>query len=182
MTITPLTDEEQKELSRLQLFYWKEAIRCEKAKAYLAGCVMLGSALEALLMNMIDLYADEVEKTGKIPVSKSKVKPLLKWDLAELISVAKAAGWLPSALDLNDDCNWRKAKVGDYAEIVRMMRNLAHPARYLQDHTGRRVTNRYLQRQFEIVLACRDWLAAHNNRELLKAIEDEEKKAATLAP
>ncbi|MGC2161099.1 MAG: hypothetical protein WA634_04245 [Silvibacterium sp.] len=36
-----------------------------------------------------------------------------------------------------------------------MMRNLAHPARYLQDHMGRRVTNRYLQRQFEIVLACR---------------------------
>jgi hypothetical protein len=84
---------------------------------------------------------------------------------------------LPSALDLNDDWNWRKAKVGDYAEVARMMRNLAHPARYLKDHTGRRVTNRYLQRQFEVVLVCRDWLAAHNNRELLKAIEVEEKEA-----
>lgn len=60
--------------------------------------------------------------------------------------------------------------------------NLAHPARYIQDHTGRRVTNRYLQRQFEIVLACRDWLAAHNNRELLKAIEEEEKKTVALTP
>ncbi|AEU36622.1 hypothetical protein [Granulicella mallensis] len=178
MTITPLTDKEQKELSRLQLFYWKEALRCEKAKAYLAGCVMLGSALEALLMNIIDLYAEEAEKTGKIPMSKNKAKPLLKWDLADLLNVAKATGWLPSALDLNSDWNWRKAKVGDYAELVRMMRNLAHPARYLQDHTGRRVTNRYLQRQFEIVLASRDWLVAHNNRELLKAIEEEEKRAA----
>jgi hypothetical protein len=90
--------------------------------------------------------------------------------------VAKAAGWLPAALDQKDGWNRRKAKVGDYAEVVRMMRNLAHPARYLKDHTGRRVTGRYLQRQFEIVLACRDWLAAHNNRELLKAIQEEEKK------
>jgi hypothetical protein len=176
MKITPLTDQEQKELSRLQLFYWKEAIRCEKAKAYLAGCVMLGSALEALLMHMIDVYADETQKTGKIPMLKDKPQPLLKWDLGQLLTIAKAAGWLPSVLDLNDDWNWRKAKVGDYAEVVRMMRNLAHPARYLQDLPCRRVTNKYLQRQFEVVLACRDWLAALNNKGLLKAIEEEEKK------
>jgi len=177
MTITSLTDDEQKELLRLQRFYWKEALRCEAGKAYLAGCVMLGSALETVLMVMVDLYADEVEKTSKIPTSKGKAKPLLKWDLADLLKAAKAAGWLPSALDLEDDWNWRKAKVGDYAEVVRMVRNLAHPARYLQDHPGRRVTNKYLQRQFEVVLACRDWLAAHNNRGLLKAIEEEEKRA-----
>jgi hypothetical protein len=30
--------------------------------------------------------------------------------------MTKAAGWLPSAHDLNDDWNWTKAKVGDYAE------------------------------------------------------------------
>ncbi len=180
--MTCLTDEEEKELWRLQRFYWKEAIRCEDAKAYLAGCVMLGSALETILILMINLYTDETQKTGKFPTSKGKQKPLLKWDLADLLKVAKAAGWLPTALDLNSDWNWRKAKVGDYAEVVRMMRNLAHPARYLQDHTGRRVTNKYLQRQFEIVLACRDWLAAHNNRELLKHLEEEEKKAGSSTP
>ena len=176
MAITSLTDEEQKELWRLQRFYWKEAIRCEEAKAYLAGCVMLGSALETVLILMIDVHSLEAENTGKVPNSNGKPKPLLKWDLAELLTVAKAAGWLPTALDLNDDWNWRRAKVGDYAELVRMMRNLAHPARYLKDHHGRRVTNKYLQRQFEVVLACRDWLAAHNNRELLKHIEEEEIK------
>jgi hypothetical protein len=182
MIITPLSDEEHKELWRLNRFYWKEALRCEAAKAYLAGCVMLGSALETVLIIMVDLDADEVEKTGRIPTSKGKAKPLLKWDLAELLKVAKAAGWLPSALDLDGDWNWRKAKVGDYAELVRMMRNLAHPARYLQDHTGRRVTSKYLQRQFEVVLACRDWLAAHNNRKLLKAIEEEERQQRDSLP
>ena len=179
MTITPLTDDEQKELWRLQRFYWKEAIRCEDAKAYLAGCVMLGSALETILILMIDVHSEEAEKTGKVPVHKGTPKPLLKWELAELLRVVKAAGWLPTALNLNDDWKWRRAKAGDYAEVVRMMRNLAHPARYLKDHTRRRVTSKYLQRQFEVVLACRDWLAAHNNRELFKQIEEEEKKTGS---
>jgi hypothetical protein len=138
MTIAPLTDDEQKELWRLQRFYWKEAIRCEHAKAYLAGCVMLGSALETILILMIDVHSEEAEKTGKVPTHKGTPKPLLNWELVELLRVVKAAGWLPTALNMNDDWNWRKAKVGDYAEVVRMMRNLAHPARYLKDHTGRR--------------------------------------------
>ena len=33
-----LTEEETKELYRLQHFYWAEAKRCEGAKAHLAGC------------------------------------------------------------------------------------------------------------------------------------------------
>lgn len=44
MPFTTLRDEEEKELYRLSRFYWQEAIRCEESKAYLAGCVMLGSA------------------------------------------------------------------------------------------------------------------------------------------
>jgi hypothetical protein len=30
----------------------------------------------------------------------------------------------------------------------------------------RRVTSKYLQRQFEVVLLCRDWLAERNNKSL----------------
>ena len=179
MQFTTLTEDEEKELWRLNRYYWKEAQRCEEAKAYLAGCVMLGSALENILMLMISLYHDDADRTGKVPHVKGKSKPLIKCDLGELLRVAKAAGWLPAGLKQGEDWNHKKARVGDYAEVARMMRNLAHPARYLQDHLHRRVTKKYLQRQFEIVLACRDWLAAHNNRELLKAIEEEEKKEKT---
>jgi hypothetical protein len=32
---------------------------------------------------------------------KGKPKSLLEWDLAQLLSVAKPADWLPAALDLN---------------------------------------------------------------------------------
>ncbi len=179
MPFTTLTEAEEKELWRLNRYYWKEANRCEEAKAYLAGCVMLGSALENILMLMISLYHDDADSTGKVPHVKGQPKLLIDWTLVELLRVAKAAGWLPAGLKHGEAWNNRKARVGDYAEVARMMRNLAHPARYLQDHLHRRVTKRYLQRQFEIVLACRDWLAAHNNRELLKAIEEEERKAAS---
>jgi hypothetical protein len=176
MPFKTLTEEEEKELWRLNRFYWKEAERCEEANAYLAGCVMLGSALENILILMISVYEKDADHTGMVPLQKGKPKPILKWDLGELLAVAKAAGWLPAALKLGEDWNSRKARVGDYAEVARMMRNLAHPARYLKDHPRGRVTKRFLQRQFEIVLACRDWLAAHNNRELLKAIKEEEEK------
>lgn len=173
MPFTLLTDDEEKELYRLQRLYWREALRCEKARGYLPGCIMLASALETILILMVNIYADEAEATGKVPYSKGKYKPLLKWDLADLIAVAKAAQWLPSSLDLNDEWNSRKARIGDYAEVTRMIRNLVHPARYVKDHYRRRVTAKYLQRQFDVVLLCRDWLAARNNKALREHMKAE---------
>ena len=125
MPFTTLTDEEEKELYRLLHFYWQEALRCEKAKAQLAGCVMLGSALETLLILMINIYSDEADETGKVPTRKGKPKPLLDWQFIELLRVAKAAQWLPSALNLEDSWSSGKARIGDYAEVVRQVRNLA---------------------------------------------------------
>ena len=39
--------------------------------------------------------------------------------------MAKADGWLSSSLDLDDEWDFYKAKIGDYAEIVRMVKNLS---------------------------------------------------------
>jgi hypothetical protein len=89
-------------------------------------------------------------------------------ETAELLRVAKAADWLPAALDLNDPWDGKKARVGDYAEVVRQLRNLAHPARYREDLSGTRFTGRYLRTQFRFMLLCRDWLAERNNRSLLE--------------
>ena len=173
MPFTTLTDEEEKELYRLSKFYWQEALRCEKAKAELAGCVMLGSALETLLILMVNIYSDEADQTGKVPTRKGKPKPLLDWQFIELLRVAKAAQWLPSALNLKDSWSTRKARIGDYAEVVRQVRNLAQPARYVEDHHRKRVTRKYLQRQFEVVLLCRDWLAKRNNKSLREHMKAE---------
>jgi hypothetical protein len=158
MSFATLTDDEEKELYHLQRLYWRETLRCKEAKAYLSGCALLGSALETLLILMINANSDEAEQTGKVPIHKGKPKPLLHWQFIELLHVAKAAGWLPSQLDLNDAWSSRKARIGDYAEVVRQVRNLVHPAGYAEDHRGKRVTPKYLQHQFEVVLLCRDWL------------------------
>ena len=97
----------------------------------------------------------------------------MQWKLADLLKVAKAANWLPSGLNLKDDWNRRKAKVGDYAEVVRMVRNLVHPARYVEDHHPSRVTAKYLQWQFDVVLLCRDRLVERNNKSLREPMRKE---------
>lgn len=170
------TEEQEKELWRLFRFYWKEAHRCEKSKAYLAGCVMLGSALENLLLLMINSHSEEIEELGAFPKNQHQPRPLVKWTLAELLKAAKAANWLPYGIGQGEKWNGRKAKIGDYAEVARMVRNLLHPARYMIDHSHARITNKYLQRQFEVVLACRDWLIYHNNEVLIKTMEKEKEK------
>jgi hypothetical protein len=174
LSFKTLTDEEQKEFWRLSRFYWKEALRCEEVKAHLAGAVMLGSALEALLTLMVDCHSEEAELTGEIPTKKGKAKPLLDWQLSELLKVAKAANWLPVGPGANGDWNHKAAKIGDYAELVRRLRNLLHPARYTKDHSGKRVTRKYLQTQFEVALLCRDWLVSHNNKRLLEDLAKED--------
>jgi len=55
---------------------------------------MLGSALETILILMVNIYADEAEQTGKAPMKKGQPKPLLDWQFVELLRVAKAANWL----------------------------------------------------------------------------------------
>ena len=141
MPFVTLDENAESELFRLYRYYWREAKRCRSATAYLAGCVMLGSALEALLLLIVNVYPAEAEATGCVPHWRGKPKPLLKWSLQDLLAVAKCAGWLPSALKVGaDEWSEGRAKVGDYAEITRMIRNLAHPARYHVDHSRKRVT------------------------------------------
>jgi hypothetical protein len=173
VSFTTLSEDEERELHRLSRFYWREALRCEESKAYLAGSVVLGSALETLLMLMVNCYPVEAGATGKVPMRSGKPRALIDWDLGQLLGVAKKAGWLPSALELSDDWNSRKARIGDYAEVARKVRNLAHPGSYLKQHSASRVTKRYLRRQFEIVLLCRDWLAERNNRSLREHMRQE---------
>lgn len=87
-----LSEKEAAEFWRLSGVYWREARRCEAAKAYLAGCVMIGSALETLLCLMVDAHDEEAECTDKVPIRGGKPKPLLDWNLAELLRVAKYSG------------------------------------------------------------------------------------------
>ena len=86
----------------------REALRCREAKAYIAGCVLLGAALESALLSMTRIYQDQVYRRGR--------RVAEKWDLGGLIDLADACGWL-------DDTGLRAAKK------IQVHRNLVHPGR-----------------------------------------------------
>ena len=54
----------------------------------------IGAGSAAVLR--INVYDNEAMETGKLPIKRKKPKPLLDWDLGELLRVVKAAGWLPA--------------------------------------------------------------------------------------
>ena len=143
---------------RLQRLYHREARKCEKAKAYLAGCVMLGAALEAGLVAMVHCFPDEAARAEGVPHVKGEVKPLLQWTLAELLRVAKNVGWLPAGLQLAEAWDHKRAHIGDHAEVVRVLRNLVHPASFLSEHSGKRITSRHLAHAFEVLEVAQDHL------------------------
>ena len=172
-----LTDVQEAELHRLLRFYQKETERCRDAKAYLAGCVMAGAELETALLIMVNAFPEEAAATNKLPRQKKNIKPLVDWNLGELLRVAKAANWLPSALEYGKD-NWdsRKAKIGDYAEVIRDLRNLAHPARYMEDHYRKRVTRKYLDSVRDTINGVSSWLLARIQTRLIARMKEEEQR------
>lgn len=176
MTACDLTDEQFEELLRLSRLYRREADRCMKAKSYLAGCVMIGAALEASLTCMAHMYADEIPE-DILPKKDKKAKPLLKWTLTDLLRVARNQGWLPAALDLDGEWNQRKARIGDYAVVLRDFRNLVHPAVYLTEFPGKRMTKRRLEFCFEVLEVSTDHMLSIIYDSLNKHLDDEEKNS-----
>lgn len=155
----------------LSRVYYREVQKCKNSQAYLAGCVMMGAALEASLLAFVNCYPDEALRSPITPTKKGKTKPLVEWSLSELLAVVKERGWLPFGLSLNDQWSARKAHIGDYAEALRQTRNLVHPIRYALDLPRKRVTKRYLERSFEIFEVVTDYLLNKIGESLRAAFE-----------
>ena len=135
-----LTEDQFNELLRLSTYYHGLAKKCMKAKAYLPACIMAGSALEAAVPAMCECCYDEILQTS-LPIDrKHKTKPLLHWTLHECLKVARGCGWLPSGLARGESWRNEKAKTGDYAIVVKELRNLVHPSCYLDDLPRGRLT------------------------------------------
>lgn len=166
-----LTEEQYNEVVRLSRAYHREAHRCRDSKAYLAGCVMMGAALEASLLAFVSCYPDEVLRSTRAPAKRGAIKPLSQWSLAELLEVAKEQGWLPSSLSLDEEWNGKKAQIGDWAEVLRQIRNLVHPARHMLDFPRKRITKRYLETAFEIFEVATDYLLNKIGKSLHSAFE-----------
>ena len=157
------------EILRLSRLYRREAVRCREAAAFVAGCVMLGAALESMLVATASIYWREAKRALAAPKQKGRVRPLAEWDLGSLLAVARELNWLPAGLERGEGWSRRKAKIGDYAEALHQVRNLVHAGYYLRKHSPARVTKRYFEGYFEILDVAVSWL---NN----KVVEDLRKK------
>ncbi len=75
-----MDDNEFDRVLALTRAYHREALRCRDAKAYLAACVMLGAAIEAQLVAMVECFPDEVRAVGAWPQwKKGTEKPPSRW-------------------------------------------------------------------------------------------------------
>lgn len=171
-----LQENQFQEVLRLCGFYRKEAERCMETKSYLAGCVMIGAALEADLIAMCHCYSDEIP-TELVPRKKNgKPKPLIEWSFSQLLRVARKCGWLPSGLSLDEEWDHKKAHVGDYAVVVKEIRNLVHPSCYVKDFQRQRLTKRRMEFCFEILEVTSDHLQAKVHASLKVAMEKDKQK------
>ena len=136
-------------LTELAVDLHNEALDCAKAGAYRAGCVTIGSALEAALLVTTVVFEDEIKARGLWP----KGKPL-DWGLRELIPVATQARWFPERFPGTEAkfVELAKAELGDALRWVKWLRNLVHPGAYVREmppslHFGETV----FQNAFEVL-------------------------------
>jgi hypothetical protein len=110
--------------------YESEAQKSAKAKAYYAAITMLGSAAEArILLECLRQRTKIRTIVRKLPAkTRPTVLDPLKWNLADLVNVAKEAGWLPN-IDDGDIVH----VVSGWAHRLRAIRNLLHPGRHILD-------------------------------------------------
>ncbi|MGC8893109.1 MAG: hypothetical protein ACP5P6_11000, partial [Candidatus Saccharicenans sp.] len=64
------------EIIRLSRVYHRQADKCKKSKAWLAGCIMIGAAFEAILIAFANCYIDKTIRAANAPKRKGKVEPL----------------------------------------------------------------------------------------------------------
>jgi len=157
MEILKLKDSQFNELLRLCNLYYREAEKCEKSKAYLAGCIMLGATLEAALLAFSYLFSSEIPEE-LIPKYNGKTKNLLSWDLSQLLKIARKCNWLPARLNVDEDWNHRKAHIGDYVIVLKDIRNLIHAGRYIRDFSNMRITKKRMLLCFETLEIATDYL------------------------
>ena len=173
-----LSSEQGGEILSIATLYKREAKKCFRAKAYLSGCVLMGAAMEALLFSAINCFPWKIASVKCAPKSKGEIKRLDRWTFSELLAVAIELNLLPSGLSSEDKWSSAHAKIGDYANLVRKIRNLIHPVRYVNDFSRKRVTKKYLEACFVIVDAAADYLYLLVSTSLKIMLEEKERRSA----
>ena len=171
-----LSEDQFQGLMRLGHLYRREATKAIDGKAYLAACVMLGAALEADLLAMCNCYSDEIP--GELIPKKKNGKPkhLLDWSFFQLLQVARRCGWLQADLELKDQWNQKCAGIGDWAVVLKDIRNLVHASCKVTKFPNSRITKRRMEMCFEILEVASNHLEAKLHSSLKIAMEEEKNR------
>ncbi|MBX6422635.1 hypothetical protein [Thermosulfurimonas sp. F29] len=125
-----LNESKFEELQKLIEKLLEEANKCASVQAYLAGCIVLGSALEAMLLAMVDVFPEEVQKALKNLPNIKYTDPRY-WSLSDLLQIAFKIGWIPFK-DIDDP---DQGDLGDWLlNYVKELRNLVHPGKKIRDY------------------------------------------------
>jgi hypothetical protein len=165
-------------LTKLALYYDKEAHRCLKAKAFFAATVMQVAALEAMLQGMCFLFPDEIRCTNTYQKKRFRRKRYrsLEFTLKELIQIANETNWLPAR-----KITWAgmRTDLAGFAQEIRELRNHVHPGKWARRRNSAiRFSKGTFETVKEIFDVTHDWLLHHLNKRLLAAIERSERKQA----
>jgi hypothetical protein len=145
-------NEQQDALKDLIVYYESEARISGASGAYSAAIISLGSALEGLLLLRCLQSQDKAIRIASALPTPPKDNNITRWRFETLIETCLAAGWLPTIQTENMDF-----KADALANILRDMRNNAHPGRILRSNPWVRVEQRDYHRAEDIYIA----LSAH---------------------
>jgi len=106
-----------------------EAERCVDHNLYRPGCVLIGAALEGVLLSTVMLAEPQLKRDNLWPKTS---KDVLDWPLGELVGVAVRAGWIEANyrgeyLDLDE------GDLGNAVDWVKWLRNLVHPGAFVRE-------------------------------------------------
>ena len=125
-------------ISKVAISYLEEAKKCYDNDCYIASLIMYGAALEAILLSLCFCYQDQARRAikqlslqkiikNRLKRSGKKRGMLLELSFEDLIKIAEYLNWLPLKDRVDQD-----SLVEDYVRLVKEVRNLVHPARWLK--------------------------------------------------
>jgi hypothetical protein len=159
-----LSDEKSDLLRKIMVRYFREAEKCHSVRAYYAACIMIGGAFEAVLLQMCDVFEDEVaEAVLRLPEKQRPKGSIEHWGLNDLIRIAVVAGWLPPRRGVDLD----EPGIGELADLIRRLRNLSHPGVHLREVDEVPLRAASYRVAYELFNSAREWLFLRINRGVL---------------
>jgi hypothetical protein len=169
-----LTESQFDELMDYLSLLNKELKKCKKAKAYYAGCFVLGGILESMLLATIYCFPEEVNQApSRLSKKDSGISESpLHWTLTDMLRISFEAEWFP--FKGTDDPE--QGELGDWLlNFVRELRNLIHPGKKVRDYGNVKISKKHFKVAREFIELATEELLEKIETDLMQAATKEER-------